>query len=137
MGGVIVVGVADKGRGMTPDQLTKAVVPFGHLRKGSEACKGAGSGLPLTKAMVEEGHKGTLTLESEGLGKGTTATMRVPVLWEDRHAEPPQESVDPLWWVAPHPGATADILVVNNDKRFRLTTILTGKKFGLTVEEVT
>merc|ERR1712032_1340843 len=31
----------------------------------------------------------------------------------------------------------ADILMVNHDKRFRLTTILTGKKFGLTVEEVT
>merc|ERR1719201_1134949 len=135
--GVIMVSVTDRGRGMTSDQLTKVMVPFGHLRKADEAQSGTGLGLPLTKMMIESGHKGTFTLTSEGLGKGTTATMRVPVLWEDRHAEPPQESVDPLWWVVPHPGATVDILVVGDIKRFRLTTILTGKKFGLTVEEVT
>jgi len=102
--GVIMVSVADKGRGMTPDQLTKAMVPCGRLRKVDEAQSGTGLGLPLTKVMIESGHKGTFTLTSEGLGKGTTATMRVPVLWEDQREEPRPESVDPLWWVAPHPG---------------------------------
>jgi CheY-like chemotaxis protein len=84
--------------------------------------------------MIEVGHKGTLELASEGLGKGSTATMRVPVQWADKSVKSPPKS-DPLWWVAPHPGATADILVVGDKKRFRLMTILTGKKYGLTVEE--
>merc|ERR1719353_955875 len=48
----MVVTVTDKGRGMTPDHLAKL--------------------------MVETGHKGSLTLASEGLGKGTTARMCVP-----------------------------------------------------------
>merc|ERR1719201_1740289 len=135
--GVIVVIVTDRGRGMTSDHLTKAMVPFGRLRKVDEAQSGTGLGLPLTKVMIESGHKGTFTLTSKGLGKGTTATMRVPVLWEDRREEPRPESVDPLWWVTPHPGVTADILVVDDVKNVRLMTTLTAQKFGLTVEEVT
>ena len=71
----------DKGRGMTADQLSKAMVPFGQIRVAGEVRSGTGLGLPLTKAMIEVGHKGSLTLESGGLGQGTTATMRVPVLW--------------------------------------------------------
>merc|ERR1712232_13889 len=80
--GVIVVTVIDQGRGMTAKQLKKVMVPFAQLRKADDARTGSGLGLALTKAMVEVGHEGTLTLESEGLGKGTTATMRVPVKWE-------------------------------------------------------
>merc|ERR1719174_2426158 len=132
--GVIVVIVTDKGRGMTPCQLTKVMVPFGHLRKADEAQSGTGLGLPLTKVMIESGHKGTFTLTSEGLDKGTTATMRVPVLWEDRREESRLVSVDPLWWVAPHPDVTADILVVDDAKMVRMMTSLAAKKSGLTFE---
>merc|ERR1711934_1346669 len=46
--GVIVVIVADKGRGMTPEQLSKVMAPFGHLRKADEAQSGTGLELPLT-----------------------------------------------------------------------------------------
>ena len=131
---VIVVTVTDQGRGMTPDQLCKVLVPFGQLRKGGDASTGTGLGLPLTKAMVETGHKGTLTLASEGLGKGTTATMRVPVAWEERHEEARQES-DPLWWVTPHPGVTADVLVVDDVKMARMMVTREANKFGLTFDE--
>ena len=90
--------------------------------------------MPLTKAMVEVGHKGTLTLSSDGLGKGTTATMRVPVTWSDK-CKPAEELSDPLWWVSPHPGATADILVVDDVKMNRMVTIFSAKKLGLTYHE--
>jgi CheY-like chemotaxis protein len=132
--GVIVVSVSDKGRGMTAEQLTKVMVPFGQIRKAGEARSGTGLGLPLTKAMIELGHKGTLTLASEGLGKGTTATMRVPVQWMCRYKAPRQDS-DPLWWVKPHPGATADILVVDDVKMNRMVTAFAAKKLGLTSHE--
>merc|ERR1719174_2539403 len=42
---------------------------------------------------------------------------------------------DPLWWVAPHPGVTADILVVDDAKMVRMMTLLAAKKSGLTVDE--
>merc|ERR1719460_1972576 len=84
--------------------------------------------------MVELGHKGALTLASDGLDKGTTATMRVPVTWLDEHEPAPQLS-DPLWWVAPHPGATADILVVDDVKMNRMMIVFAAKKLGLTFDE--
>ena len=132
--GVIVVTVKDKGRGMTQEQLIKAMVPFGQIRNAGEARSGTGLELPLTKAMVELGHKGALTLASDGLDKGTTATMRVPVTWLDEHEPAPQLS-DPLWWVAPHPGATADILVVDDVKMNRMMIVFAAKKLGLTFDE--
>ena len=58
------------------------------------------------------------------------------MLWEDICKEPRPDSLDPLWWVAPHRGVTADVLVVDDAKQVRVMTVLTGKKFGLTVEEV-
>ena len=133
--GVLVVTVTDKGRGMAPDELAKVMLPFGQIRKAGEARSGTGLGLPLTKAMVEVGHGGTLVLASEGLGKGTTATMRVPVMWMDENKAPRPELDDPLWWVAPHPGATADILVVDDVLMNRMVTIFGANKLGLTVHE--
>merc|ERR1719362_1889795 len=133
--GVLVITVIDNGYGMKPEQLTQAMLPFGQIRKAGEARSGTGLGLPLTKAMVETGHKGTLTLTSEGLGKGTTATIRVPVPWVDTCDYPAPEMSFPLWWVAPHPGATADILVVDDVKLNRMVTTRSAKKLGLTFHE--
>merc|ERR1719362_2033544 len=132
--GVLVITVIDNGYGMKPEQLTQAMLPFGQIRKAGEARSGTGLGLPLTKAMVEYGHKGTLSLESDGLGKGTTAIMRVPALWKDRR-EDPRQRPDLLWWVAPHPDVTADILVVDDVKVNRMVTICAAKKLGLTYHE--
>ena len=132
--GVLVVTVTDKGRGMTPEQLTKVMVPFAQIRNAGEARSGTGLGLPLTKAMVETGHKGTIRLTSEGLGKGTTATMRVPVIWLDQRETPRQES-NALWWVKPHPGAIADILMVDDVTLNRKVTLSAAKKLELTFHE--
>ena len=134
---LIVVVVTDKGRGMTPEQLAKVMVPFGQIRKAGEARSGTGLGLPLTKLMVETGHKGTLTLESEGLGKGTTATIYVPVDWRDCHEGKDPKSDDPLWWVSPHPGATVDLLVVDDVKLNRMVTTHAARRLGLTYHEAT
>ena len=131
---VVKIVVIDKGRGIAPDQLHKVMVPFAQIRQAGELHSGTGLGLPLTKAMIEIGHKGTLTLASEGLGKGTIATMRVPLLWVTQYDPPPQKS-DALWWVTPHPGVTADILVVDDIKLNRMVTIFSAKKLKLTFQE--
>jgi len=132
---VIEVTVIDQGRGMTREQLSKVMVPFGQIRKAGEARSGTGLGLPLTKKMVEAGHNGTLELTSEGLGKGTTSIMRVPVPWIKQN-EQPRPGEDLLSWVKPHPGATADVLVVDDVRLNRMVTIRWAKRLGLTFDEV-
>ena len=136
--GVVVIVVEDQGRGMTKEQLDKAMVPFAQLRKADEVCSGTALVVPLTKAMVELGHQGTLTLTSEGSGRGTKATVRVPVQYtchEESKSTVTTPVHEPLWWVAPHPGATADILVVDDVRMNRMMTIFTARKLGLTCHE--
>merc|ERR1719362_871862 len=57
--------------------------------------------------------------------------MRVPVEWEDQREEPRAET-DPLWWVAPHPDVTADILIVDDVKMNRTMVAFAARKLGLT-----
>jgi signal transduction histidine kinase len=40
--------------------------------------RGSGQGLPLARAVVQEGHGGTLTMDSVP-GEGTTFSVRIPV----------------------------------------------------------
>jgi len=77
-GSVFTFTVTDKGRGMSPEDLKTACVPFGTIRKGNDQTQGTGLGLPLTHAMVVNAG-GSLTLQSEGLGQGTVATMHIPL----------------------------------------------------------
>ena len=82
--------------------------------------------------MIESGHKGTLTLTSEGVDKDTVTTMRVQVLWQHLREEVRKDKdSDPLWWVSPHTGATADVLVVDDVKMNRAIVNCMTKKLEL------
>jgi signal transduction histidine kinase/CheY-like chemotaxis protein len=77
--GNLVVTVKDTGAGMTKDQLKK-LFGQGIQFNVNELQHGNGSGLGLYIAMgIVEQHDGSLVCDSEGLGKGTTFTMTVPV----------------------------------------------------------
>jgi len=77
--GTLVVTVTDTGAGMTKDQLEK-LFGQGIQFNVNELQHGNGSGLGLYIAMgIVEQHEGSLTCDSEGLGKGTTFTMKVPI----------------------------------------------------------
>jgi len=79
--GTIEIAVSDTGIGMNPNEIPKALEPFGqvdgHLSRRFE---GTGLGLPLAQRLIQ-GHGGTLTVESEK-GVGTTVTVHLPA---DRH----------------------------------------------------
>ena len=72
-----VVQITDTGIGIAPEDIPKALSRFGQVDGDlHRQYEGAGLGLPLTKALVEQ-HGGALELQSE-LGVGTTLTVRFP-----------------------------------------------------------
>jgi two-component system, cell cycle sensor histidine kinase PleC len=75
-GGAMVV-VRDSGIGMSPEEISVALTPFGQV-DGSRTRwrEGTGLGLPIARALVEL-HGGTLTIESTK-GHGTAVTICLP-----------------------------------------------------------
>ena len=69
------VSVADNGCGIPPENLSKVFDPFFTTK---EIGKGTGLGLPICQSIVEQ-HGGTIELKSEGRGRGTIVTVRLPV----------------------------------------------------------
>ncbi len=73
----VAISVADNGIGMTPEELQKALQPFGQIDSElARQRKGTGIGLTLVKSLVEL-HGGTLDITSTK-GRGTTATLTLP-----------------------------------------------------------
>jgi len=78
--GKLKVAVQDSGAGMSPEQLTR-LFRDGVQFNANELQAGGGSGLGLfiAKGLVKQ-HKGTLSASSDGLGRGSTFSLSLP-LW--------------------------------------------------------
>jgi PAS domain S-box-containing protein len=77
LSGEVVITVADTGIGMAPEDIPRALQPFGQVDNSlARPHGGTGLGLPLAQRLVEL-HGGRLTIDSE-LGKGTTVTVALP-----------------------------------------------------------
>ncbi|MBA8666312.1 HAMP domain-containing histidine kinase [Holosporaceae bacterium 'Namur'] len=76
---LIIIEVTDTGLGMEPQDIARALTPFGQIdNKLSRKYDGTGLGLPLTKKLVEI-MKGKFEIKSEpGLGTSITLTFPVP-----------------------------------------------------------
>ena len=75
--GSIVLEVEDTGVGMTPEEVSIALEPFGQVdARLAREHEGTGLGLPLASRMVEL-HGGELRVRSEK-GRGTTITVTLP-----------------------------------------------------------
>jgi signal transduction histidine kinase len=68
---------ADDGKGIPKENLSKIFDPFFTTK---ETGHGVGLGLAISYGIIKE-HKGIILVESE-LEKGTTFTVRLPVLTE-------------------------------------------------------
>lgn len=76
-----VIEIIDTGVGMAPQDLARALSPFGQVdNKLSRRYEGTGLGLPLTKKLVEL-MKGRFDIKSES-GVGTTVIMSFPLVEE-------------------------------------------------------
>jgi PAS domain S-box-containing protein len=73
----VVLEVADNGIGIAPEDLARALSPFGQVdSRLSRRYEGTGLGLPLARALTEL-HGGTLELDSVP-GRGTTVRVTLP-----------------------------------------------------------
>lgn len=69
------VFVSDTGSGISPDNLSKIFDPFFTTK---EVGRGTGLGLAISQSIVEQ-HKGTIEVRSEGVGKGATVIVSIPL----------------------------------------------------------
>ncbi len=75
--GELVIMVSDTGIGIAPEDISRALTPFGQVESHmNRSFEGTGLGLPLAKSMTEM-HGGTFELVSQ-LEVGTTVTLRLP-----------------------------------------------------------
>jgi two-component system NtrC family sensor kinase len=70
-----VIRIRDTGGGIPDDVRPKIFDPFFTTK---DVGRGSGQGLPLARGVVQEGHGGSLTVDSVP-GQGTTFTVRIPV----------------------------------------------------------
>jgi PAS domain S-box-containing protein len=97
-GSDVVLTVRDTGIGIPADMLGRIFEMFTQVDRSLEkGYTGLGIGLTLVKRLVEM-HGGTITAHSEGAGRGSEFTVRLPVLIDPRpdpSAEcPPQRTAD-------------------------------------------
>jgi PAS domain S-box-containing protein len=76
--GEVTIEVRDAGAGIPPDILPRVFEPFVQADRSLERSRGGlGIGLTLVKKIVEL-HNGRVSVESNGLGQGSTFTIRLP-----------------------------------------------------------
>jgi PAS domain S-box-containing protein len=71
----VIVRIGDTGGGIPDDVRSKIFDPFFTTK---DVGYGSGQGLPLARGIVQEGHGGSLTVESV-VGQGTTFAVRIPI----------------------------------------------------------
>lgn len=78
-----IVRVSDDGTGIAPEMLEHVFDLFVQSKRTLDRSEGGlGVGLTLVRSLVEM-HHGDVTAESGGIGKGTTMTVRLPLVEKD------------------------------------------------------
>ncbi|WP_437565490.1 GAF domain-containing protein [Sorangium sp. So ce542] len=109
-GAAVVVRVADNGVGIPADMLSSVFDMFTQVGRSIDRAQGGlGIGLTLVKRLVEL-HGGSIHAESDGAGRGSTFTIRLPLAVAEEAA--PRPSVAGAANVAPP--AALRILVVDD-----------------------
>ncbi len=88
-----IVTVTDTGVGLAPPALKKLAAMFAETGPSEHPRGGLGEGLVLVKNLVQM-HGGTVSVASEGLGTGTTFTVKLPSV-ESLASQFQPQSADP------------------------------------------
>ncbi len=106
----VVIEVRDDGMGIPPEHLEDIFEMFGQVNQALDRAQGGlGIGLALVRRLVAM-HHGTVTAHSEGPGKGSTFTVRLPAA-SAPEAEVAQEAAS----VAPASGPRRVLVVDDNE----------------------
>jgi PAS domain S-box-containing protein len=105
----VIVTVTDNGRGIGPELLPHLFERFRQGDSPSGAHTGIGLGLSIVKHLTEL-HGGSVWARSEGLGRGATFTVRLPI------ADQLSPNVSPTAPINEEPLAGIRILVVDDDR---------------------
>jgi len=73
----VLISIVDTGVGISADDRNKLFQKFGRTESGRLNTGGSGLGLYLAKQIVHD-HKGSIDVQSEGKGKGTTFSVFLP-----------------------------------------------------------
>jgi len=88
VGGQAVIEVKDSGVGIAPEMLPRVFDLFAQADVSLDRTQaGLGVGLTLVKALIEL-HSGSVEAQSDGTGKGSCFTVRLPLLGADALATP-------------------------------------------------
>ena len=127
--GMAVLAVRDNGIGLPRHALATVFDMFSQLEPALERSRGGlGIGLSLVRGIVEL-HGGTISADSEGEGKGSCFTVRLPLA---RVAALPDPAPDPALAPAPSP-APARILVVDDNADAAQMLLMALELFGCEV----
>jgi two-component system sensor histidine kinase KdpD len=88
----VLVSVSDEGIGIAEHELERIFEKFYRVRAKDRKVAGTGLGLAICKGIVEA-HGGAISAASEGLGRGATFTIRLPISSETP-VLPLEESLD-------------------------------------------
>jgi two-component system, cell cycle sensor histidine kinase PleC len=90
----VAVVIRDTGIGMTPEEVSVALTPFGQVDSSHTRWReGTGLGLPIARAIVQL-HGGTLSVKS-AKGEGTAVEVKLPLLGPEPIQEPDADNQEP------------------------------------------
>ena len=103
------LSVRDDGLGIEPDKLKWIFESF-HQIDQDRAPRGLGLGLSLVQSLVEM-HGGTVEARSEGIGKGSEFTIRLPLVMDQQDTSASLRPEDPVGMVGRY-----RVLVVDDNR---------------------
>src|SRR5690606_22484488 len=107
-----VISVRDTGIGIQPEKLPEMFEIFTQGERSIDRSEGGlGLGLTIVRNLAEL-HGGTVTAQSEGLGKGTEFTLTLPAATPGLNAD---SWTGPAAPVVQHDGGNARVLVVDDN----------------------
>lgn len=122
-----VLSVRDTGIGIDPAFLPQVFAPFSQQEATStRRFRGLGLGLSIARNLVEL-HGGTISVHSDGVDRGSTFEVAMPVTaWRQEVEVTAEDRLEETAGVAPRPLRGARILLVDDDEGARelLTRIL-------------
>jgi PAS domain S-box-containing protein len=128
VGDEVVVHVRDTGIGITPDVLPHIFDLFVQERQAIDRAQGGlGIGLTIVRNLVER-HGGTVQVASDGPGRGSEFTIRLPrATWADQSESIPR-GLELDRQAAPKAGAPRVLIVDDNEDGAEMLSIILSQK---------